>query len=149
MEALQYFIGKTCTILTGPLNRDFKEEKPDEYRVQFYQYFLGRVLDVDSRGILIEQILTPERLRSYFYHHNIVGICEEKAIEANTPENKELLDQIQTQHEKVRQQFENAVQASPTKDGPIVIGEIGEDGQIINLDAMQQRAAQMEEKFGK
>ena len=149
MKALQYFVGKICTVLTGPLNRDFKEENPETYRQQVYQYFLGRVLEVDNNGILMEQILTPERLKSYFNFNNIVGLCEEQSIEANTEENENILNAIQTHHENTQKELEKDMQASPTQDGPIVLGEFTPEGEFINTDAMADVAKQMKEKFGK
>ena len=153
MEALKYFVGKICTILTRPLNRDFKEENPQNYREQICQYFLGKVLSIDSHGVLVEQILTPERLRSYFFFHSVVGLCEEQALEANTPENEELLNKIRETYEENQKKAEaamkSAVEVSPTKDGPIVLGEMSPEGNFINTAALTGLAEQMKQKFNK
>lgn len=68
------FVGKVCTILTTPINREFNEEAN-------VNYFVGRVIEVSPKGVLIEHLGTKNK--SFFFTDKIVGIAEEQTLAHN------------------------------------------------------------------
>jgi len=146
-EYINQFIGKICTVLTRPLNRDFKQENPETYPEQIFHYFMGRVIGVDDHGMLMEQITTPERLKSYFFFHSVVAIAEEQILNPVNPIHAQEINDIKTANESMRQEIDKIKQSPPQK--PIVLGEVNADGQFINPQNMSNLSDEMEEKFGK
>jgi hypothetical protein len=73
-QRLQHFVGKICSVFTCPVNRQLDQS-------EIHTYFLGVVEAVDEKGILLNQIGTYQK--SYFFFPNIVGIAEEKVLDAN------------------------------------------------------------------
>ena len=53
---------------------------------------MGFVREIDDKGLWLEQI-SQDRLMSYFFFHNIVGIAEEKILDAE--HDKEIIEKIQ------------------------------------------------------
>ena len=146
-EYIEQFVGRVCTILTRSLNRDFKQENPNTYPEQIFHYFMGMVLGVDEHGIMIEQVMTPERLRSYFFFHSIVGIAQEQVLDPNIAEHAREINDLKTANEKIRKQ--SAEQPKQSGSGPVVLGEIGPQGQFIDTQAMANLSNEMKDKFGK
>ena len=75
---LNYFIGKVCSIITVGINRNFKDEHPETFPQQLYNYFLGIVEAIDDKGIMIKQIQSDQK--TYFSLSHIVCIAEEEVI---------------------------------------------------------------------
>jgi len=69
MNDLSYFIGKVCTILTSPVNRQFVNE------TQYVNIFVGIVDSINEKGIWIIKLGT--RKKAFFTFHALVGINEE------------------------------------------------------------------------
>lgn len=97
---LEYFIGRVCTIFTTPTNRNFKEESPKTYPAPLYQYFTGMVESIDDQGILITQVMSKERQKSYFFIQNVIGIAEEMPLNPEIPEHAEEIRQIKSKLNK-------------------------------------------------
>lgn len=86
IKQLEYFLGKYVTVLTTPINRDYRAENPQTYPEPLYHYFMGRLLEVDTDGIMVEQWAAgPKRLRTYFMMNQIVAIAEEETLDPNNP----------------------------------------------------------------
>lgn len=68
MDGLKYFIGKVCTIFVDPINQPLNEEK-------IINYFVGRVIEIDSRGLSLEHLST--KCRTYFMLNKITAVAEE------------------------------------------------------------------------
>jgi len=81
---LQYFVGKFCTILTTPINRDFKEENPASFPKSVFHYFLGFVESIQPEYIIVSQPATG--LKTVFFRSNIVGLAEEEVLDEPPPE---------------------------------------------------------------
>jgi hypothetical protein len=130
---LKYFVGKVCTILTSPINRDFKQENPSTYPEQLYNYFMGRVLEVDGRGgIWLEQVLTPEKLKCYFYGQHIIGVAEERVLDPNVPENAEIIEKIKSANVAATKQAEAITESLPKSTSPFVdVGSLTEISQKL------------------
>ena len=64
MDGLKYFIGKVCTIFVDPINQPLNEEK-------IINYFVGRVIEIDSRGVTLEHLST--KCRTYFMLNKITA----------------------------------------------------------------------------
>ena len=79
-EIANLFVNKICTIFVNKINRNFDEE-------QNVNYFVGKILEINKDGILIEHI--ANKCKSFFYLHSIIGIAEESFIahESNEKEN--------------------------------------------------------------
>lgn len=109
VERLQYFVGKPVTVLTHRVHRDFQGEavsmgNPKMYPTNVLDLFLGIVEYVDEWGLMT--IHPQSKLKSFFPHHNIVGIVEEQVIE-----DPELAKKIREQ----QQQKIKAIQNEPPK----------------------------------
>lgn len=103
---LQYFIGKVCTILTVPINRDYSIENPKTYIQTLIKYFTGIIENIDDYGVLIRQL--DGDLKSFFLLENIVGISEEKCLNPDEPEDKEIIESLKP------------VIANQIKSGPLI-----------------------------
>jgi hypothetical protein len=77
-EIVNFFLNKVCTIFLNKINRKFNEE-------QNINYFVGKVLEINKDGILIEHI--GNKCKSFFYTHSIIGIAEESFISSDVKEN--------------------------------------------------------------
>jgi hypothetical protein len=94
LQELDYFLGKICTVFTVPINRNFQTENPKTYPEPMYHYFMGRIVEITSHGIMMEQWAAgPKRLRSFFMLSQIVGIAEEETLNPNNPEDAKLIKQ--------------------------------------------------------
>jgi len=65
------------------INRKFNEE-------QNINYFVGKVLEINKDGILIEHI--GNKCKSFFYTHSIIGIAEESFVLSDEKENIKITD---------------------------------------------------------
>lgn len=87
IKQLEYFLGKYVTVITTPINRDYKAENPQTFPEPLYHYFMGRLLEVDTDGLTVEQWAAgPKRLRTYFMMRQIVAIAEEETLDPENPQ---------------------------------------------------------------
>ena len=105
MINLKMFEGKVCTILTVPTNRDFKEEavamgKPNLYPINLLDHFVGRVIEFDSTGIVLQHPIIGTK--SYFRLNQIVGIIEEQELDRNDPESVKVIEEIKNKNNPSR-----------------------------------------------
>ena len=77
-EIVNFFLNKVCTVFLNKINRKFNEE-------QNINYFVGKVLEINKDGILIEHI--GNKCKSFFYTHSITGIAEENFVYSDEKEN--------------------------------------------------------------
>lgn len=89
---LDDFIGKPVTILTTPINRDFKAENPKTYPRQLHVYFVGIFQEADHHGVWIRQIISGKM--SFFPWNHIVSIAEEEALDPNNEEDRKIIDSM-------------------------------------------------------
>lgn len=82
-EIVYFFLNKVCTIFLNKINRKFNEE-------QNINYFVGKVLEINKDGILIEHI--GNKCKSFFYTHSIIGIAEESFVYSDEKENLKTTD---------------------------------------------------------
>jgi len=82
-EIVNFFLNKVCTIFLNKINRKFNEE-------QNINYFVGKVLEINKDGILIEHI--GNKCKSFFYTHSIIGIAEESFVLSDEKENIKITD---------------------------------------------------------
>lgn len=99
-KQLEYFLDKICTIFTIPINRDFKSENPSTFPQPIFHYFVGKILEIDEKGVFIQQWNSNKKLRSYFFTDHIVGICEEEVLDPNAPEDAKLIEEYKKINEK-------------------------------------------------
>ena len=99
MKHLEYFVDKICTIFTVPTNRDFKNENPVTFPQPVFHYFVGKVLKLDDKGILVQQWNGNKKLKSYFFFNHIVGICEEEVLDPKRPEDAKIIDEYKKVNE--------------------------------------------------
>lgn len=105
---LEYFLGKICTIFTIPTNRDFKSENPTSFPQPIFHYFVGKVLEVDSKGVLIQQWNSNKKLKSYFFINHIIGISEEEILDPNNPEDAKFIDEYKNINKNAYEQAEKS-----------------------------------------
>jgi hypothetical protein len=106
MINLKPFEGKVCTILTVPTNRNFKEEavamgNPSLYPINLLDHFVGRIVQIDSAGVLLEHPIIGTK--SYFRLNHIIGIIEEQELDRNDPENIKIIEQIKQKNAPIPQ----------------------------------------------
>lgn len=133
---LQHFVGKVCTIFTTPTNRNYKEENPQTFPEPMYHYFTGRVEKIDALGILVSQVLTPEKCKSYFFMQNLVGIAEEVELSPSNPVHAAEIDKIKKETAKEIASFNAKVEQTP-------------DSPFVNPESMSDLSKQMKEEFSK
>lgn len=104
-ETKKYFTGKICTIFTTPINRDYKFENPDTYPSPLYEYFLGKIIEFQDLGLLLENI--KGTTRSFFFYNQIISICEEEIIDPKDPKNEEIIKSFKESKEKEKQIINN------------------------------------------
>jgi hypothetical protein len=80
-QSLEYFIDKVVTVFTSKINKNFTNDDIGLY--QFSQYFVGKVIQVDSTGVWLYHQQTDKR--SFFNLNWIVGICEEEVVDESHP----------------------------------------------------------------
>lgn len=102
--SLEYFKDKICTIFTVPFNRDFKSENPKTFPQPMFHYFVGRVLEVDSKGLWIEQWNSKKKLRSFFFFDHVISICEEEILNPNDPDDSKLIEDYKKANEIAHKQ---------------------------------------------
>jgi hypothetical protein len=105
-KQLEHFLNKICTIFTIPTNRDFKSENPTTFPQPIFHYFVGKILEVDDKGVLIQQWNSNKKLRSYFFINHIVGICEEEVLDPASPEDAKIIDEYKKVNQSAVQQAE-------------------------------------------
>lgn len=93
IEGLEYFVGKVCTVFTVPTNRDFKSENPQTFPQPVFHYFVGKVLEFGSKGVLMEQWNSEKKLRSFFFMDHIVSISEEEILDPSNPNDLKLIEE--------------------------------------------------------
>ena len=92
IRQLEYFLEKVCTIFTIPTNRDFKSENPTTFPQPVFHYFVGKVLEIDEKGVTLQQWNNNKKLRSYFFMQHVVGISEEEVLDPNRPEDAKVIE---------------------------------------------------------
>jgi hypothetical protein len=100
IEGLEYFVGKICTIFTVPTNRDFKSENPQTFPQPIFHYFVGKIIEISTRGILIEQWNNEKRLRTFFFIDHIISISEEEILDPSDPKDLKLIEEYKQVNEK-------------------------------------------------
>jgi hypothetical protein len=99
-DPLEYFVGKICTVFTVPNNRDFKAENPQTFPQPVFHYFVGKVLEVSSKGICIEQWNNDKKLRTFFFMDHIISISEEEILDPSNPKDQQLIEEYKQINEK-------------------------------------------------
>lgn len=97
---LNYFLNKICTIFTVPTNRDFKEENPTSFPQPIFHYFVGKILEIDDNGIIIQQWNNGKKLKSYFFIDHIISVCEEEILDPTQPEDAKVIEEYRKINEK-------------------------------------------------
>jgi hypothetical protein len=115
---LKYYEGKICTILTVPINRNFKEEsdalnKPELYPKNVLDYFTGRVVHFDNVSITIQHPILETK--AYFKLDKVVAIVEEQELNPNNPEHAEIIKQYESKIQENKTQCPNGHQLNVPK----------------------------------
>ena len=93
IDGLDYFVGKVCTVFTVPTNRDFKSENPQTFPQPVFHYFVGKVIEVGSKGICLEQWNSEKKLRTFFFTDHIISLSEEEILDPSTPKDFESIEE--------------------------------------------------------
>lgn len=97
---LDVFLNKICTIFTVPTNRDFKSENPTTFPQPIFHYFVGKIIEIDENGILIQQWNNSKKLKSYFFMDHVVCISEEEILDPTNPEDSKAIEEYKKINEK-------------------------------------------------
>lgn len=127
-KKLDYFLNKICTIFTKQINRDFKAENPTTYPQPIFHYFVGKILEIDNKGILIQQWNNNnKKLLSYFFIDHVISICEEEILDPNDPKDAEVIDNYKKLNEKASDQINNKFEELKNKNDIDSLIEISEN----------------------
>lgn len=129
IEGLDYFVGKVCTIFTVPTNRDFKSENPQSFPQPVFHYFVGKVIDVNSKGICMEQWNSDKKLRSFFFIEHVVSISEEEILDPSNPKDLQIIEEYKKTNEN---SFKKATQNVETLNKS--------KGEFIDLESLNKFA---------
>jgi hypothetical protein len=99
-KQLELFLNKICTVFTIATNRDFKAENPTTYPQPIFHYFVGKVLEVDEKGLLLQQWNSNKKLKSYFFINHIIAICEEEILDPASPDDAKIIEEYKKINEK-------------------------------------------------
>jgi len=88
------FVNKICTITTLGINRNYREENGDKFIETIHNYFMGKVISVDEKGLLLENVFSPKKTKSWFNLDNIVSISEEESLNPNDPMDAKIIQQV-------------------------------------------------------
>ena len=102
-DELEYFLGKICTIFTTPTNRDFKSENPQTFPQPIFHYFVGKVVSISQKGILIEQWNNDKKLKTFFFANHIISISEEEILDPSNPKDLKLIEEYKQVNEKTKE----------------------------------------------
>ena len=86
ISKLQYFVGRICTVFTGPINRDFDE-------VRSREHFVVKVREIDIDGLWGTHPYNDTV--SFFPLSEIKLITEETVLDPNNPEHARMIQQYQ------------------------------------------------------
>lgn len=98
-EGLEYFVGRVCTVFTVPTNRDFKSENPQTFPQPVFHYFVGKVIEVNQKGICLEQWNSEKKLRTFFFMSHIVSISEEEILDPSNPKDMQAIEEYKKTNE--------------------------------------------------
>ncbi len=114
-QGLDYFLGRICTVFTVPTNRDFKSENPQTFPQPVFHYFVGRVVEVNHRGICIEQWNNAKKLRTFFFIDHIVSISEEEILDPSNPKDKEIIEEYKKVNEDSAKEVAKSVESAKSQ----------------------------------
>jgi NADPH:quinone reductase-like Zn-dependent oxidoreductase len=81
-------------------------------RPAVFHYFVGRVVEVNHRGVCIEQWNNAKKLRTFFFVDHIVSISEEEILDPSNPKDREIIEEYKKVNDDsaktVAQTVENA-----------------------------------------
>jgi len=110
IKELEYFQGRVCTIFTIPTNRDFKSENPTTFPQPVFHYFVGKILEISSNGVTLEQWNNNKKLRSFFFHQHIVGISEEEILDPADPKDAKIIEDYKEINKKAPEKAEKQLE---------------------------------------
>jgi hypothetical protein len=132
---LGYFKGKVVSVLTNPINRNFKDEaaafgKPGIYPQNLIDHFVGVVEEIDSSGIMLRHPVIGTK--SWFSLKAITGLIEEQYTEdpeviAEIKKKREESEKTQAEYDKINNNVPNTIPCPNCKvrlKVPDVAGEV-------------------------
>jgi len=129
MNSIEYFVGKICTVFTVPTNRDFKAENPQTFPQPIFHYFVGKVLEVNQRGVLIEQWNSEKKLRTFFFMNHLVSISEEEILDPSRPTDLEVIEEYKKANDFIKKA---ADLKKPEKDDYINVNALSSMAEKVN-----------------
>jgi hypothetical protein len=97
---LSTFLNKICTVFTVQTNRDFKAENPSTFPQPIFHYFVGKILEIDDNGILMQQWNSNKKLKSYFFINHVVSISEEEILDPTNADDMKIIEEYKKINEK-------------------------------------------------
>lgn len=94
VKKLRYFVGRPCTVFTTPINRNYREENPNNYVKQMINYFVGIVEVADEDGVVLKHLNDPGR--TFFLMEHVVGIAEEQVLNPDKEDDRRVIDKLRS-----------------------------------------------------
>ncbi len=110
MNYVKQFIGKVCTVIVGPINRDFKDEaqlsgKPQIYPMNLLDHFMGRVIYADPQSLVLQHPVIGTQ--TWFNLSQVVCIAEEQELDPDNPEHAKAIESYKRTLDDRREQQQN------------------------------------------
>lgn len=140
IEILEHFVGKVCTVFTVPTNRDFKSENPSTFPQPIFHYFVGKVLEVDSRGILLEQWNNSKKLRTFFFIDHIISISEEEILDPSKEEDLKLIQEFKKVNTQSQQKANENVETLKKQKEELK----KTNGQFLDINSLSSLSKEMQ-----
>jgi len=134
IQNLQHFVGRVCSILTVPVNRQF-----DELRAR--EHFVVRVGEITSDGVWGTH--PANGMVSFFPIEHIVSIAEEIELDVNNPEHAQM---IQEYEKKTGKKIESDIGHKPPKREKVLEPE-EEQAPFVDINNLEALAAQTRQQY--
>jgi len=119
-EELQYFVGKVCTVLTGPMAMPVDDKS-------LSTWFTMQIDGVDGEAIVGTDI---RRGTKQVFFHPVIGIVEEEVLTESDP-----------RYEKLQEQAKSAVLQKQA------LQAASAEAKTVQIDQLQEQAAAMKSKW--
>lgn len=135
LEALNYFVGRVCSIITTSMNRSFEEKIAREH-------FVIRVEEVSVDGIWGTHPYNPSLL-SFFNFTHVISIQEEEVLDPTDPDHKKMIEDFESKTGKKLKSDLGNVTHTPLKQSlPVINNPPKEKGDsiFVSIDNLEELA---------
>lgn len=144
LEKLNHFVGKVCSIMTTPINRNFDERVAREH-------FVILVSEINADGIWGTHPYNSD-LMNFFRMENVVSIHQEEVLDPNNPEHQQMISEYE---KKTGKKIKSDLGRSPVDQNnllpiienppPVIPGE--GDSVFVTIDNLEKLAEDTKKNY--